>query len=495
MHESICKCFTGRISRLINCLNGFDELVNIKIAGNEQISQIISLIQNKLEKEGIYNIKLHKEQVKNSLIELNYDSDIINELIILNKKIIIIFNMQNEICIKIISKSNNILHLFDFDIETNNFNIKIILSNKKIINIKNNNYFNIFLIKGINYIIIFSNDIIKINKLNIIVGNKNIAKLCDISLKQINFKQIIQKNNEYDFFKETVNNDMLDKIYNNIDIFIKQIKPYKKILFLCSDYPDFGGAATNCYDLCNFFTDHENYSIFYSKYKNYKNDLYSIVHPDNLVSELENLSFKPNIIILKNYLPNNIIIKKYFSCPIIFLIPGIFKDSLDMFYTNFTTKSEHDLYIETQILDTIKISDFNYCNSYNTKNILYKYYNIETNLFYSTFIKFYNKKIDNDINFENRKYNYALIISDFNRTIKNVNDSINFLKNKKDVILIGKNSNKYEFTCVDLIENKEVTKILKDIKYIVQTSFYESCSNIKIEAMFCGCKMVNLMQI
>jgi Leucine-rich repeat (LRR) protein len=79
MHESVCKCFTGRISRLINCLNGFDELVNIKIAGNEQISQIISLTQNKLEKEGNYSVELHKQLVKNSLIELDYDNDIINE--------------------------------------------------------------------------------------------------------------------------------------------------------------------------------------------------------------------------------------------------------------------------------------------------------------------------------------------------------------------------------------------------------------------------------
>jgi hypothetical protein len=81
MHESICKCFTGRISRLINCLNGFDELVNIKIAENEQISQIISVIQIKLEKEGKYSVELHKQQVKESLIELDYDNDIINEWI------------------------------------------------------------------------------------------------------------------------------------------------------------------------------------------------------------------------------------------------------------------------------------------------------------------------------------------------------------------------------------------------------------------------------
>jgi hypothetical protein len=81
MHESVCKCFTGRISRLINCLNGFDELVNIKIAGSEQISQIISLIQNKLIKEGNYSVELHKEQVKSSLKELDYNDNIINEWI------------------------------------------------------------------------------------------------------------------------------------------------------------------------------------------------------------------------------------------------------------------------------------------------------------------------------------------------------------------------------------------------------------------------------
>ncbi len=30
MTNSICKCFTGRLNILVNCLNGFDELVNIK---------------------------------------------------------------------------------------------------------------------------------------------------------------------------------------------------------------------------------------------------------------------------------------------------------------------------------------------------------------------------------------------------------------------------------------------------------------------------------
>jgi hypothetical protein len=81
MNESINKCFTGRISRLINCLNGFDELVNIKISDTEQISQIINIVHNKLKKEGNYSVELHKQQVIVNLKELGYDNNIINEWI------------------------------------------------------------------------------------------------------------------------------------------------------------------------------------------------------------------------------------------------------------------------------------------------------------------------------------------------------------------------------------------------------------------------------
>jgi hypothetical protein len=63
MDESVCKCFTGRISRLINCLNGFDPLVNINIYESEQISQIIIKIRNELERTNNYDINTHKQLV------------------------------------------------------------------------------------------------------------------------------------------------------------------------------------------------------------------------------------------------------------------------------------------------------------------------------------------------------------------------------------------------------------------------------------------------
>ena len=47
MLDSECKCFTGRISRLVNCLSGYSDKVVIQISENEEINNIISVIINK----------------------------------------------------------------------------------------------------------------------------------------------------------------------------------------------------------------------------------------------------------------------------------------------------------------------------------------------------------------------------------------------------------------------------------------------------------------
>ncbi len=77
--DSLCKCFTGRISRLINCLNGFDPEVNITISDNEQISQIIILTRELLSKD--YTVEKHKELTIKELKERGYSDDIIKEWI------------------------------------------------------------------------------------------------------------------------------------------------------------------------------------------------------------------------------------------------------------------------------------------------------------------------------------------------------------------------------------------------------------------------------
>jgi Leucine-rich repeat (LRR) protein len=58
--DSECKCFTGRITRLVNCLNGFDTDVIIGISDNEQLSNLMVLINNKYENIGDKKTELIK---------------------------------------------------------------------------------------------------------------------------------------------------------------------------------------------------------------------------------------------------------------------------------------------------------------------------------------------------------------------------------------------------------------------------------------------------
>jgi hypothetical protein len=81
MNDTICKCFTGRMSRLINCLNGFDDHIVINISNTEQIGNIIILIKDRLIAENKYTIELHKEIVIKELYERGYEKDIIDEWI------------------------------------------------------------------------------------------------------------------------------------------------------------------------------------------------------------------------------------------------------------------------------------------------------------------------------------------------------------------------------------------------------------------------------
>jgi hypothetical protein len=78
MKDSMCKCFTGRLSRLVNCLNGFDERVSIKISDKEQILNVIINIRNKYGDD----INKQKIEVERELMERGFDKDVINEYIV-----------------------------------------------------------------------------------------------------------------------------------------------------------------------------------------------------------------------------------------------------------------------------------------------------------------------------------------------------------------------------------------------------------------------------
>jgi hypothetical protein len=70
MQDSECKCFTGRISRLVNCLSGYSDKVKIQITENEEINNIISVIINKRE---LKTIEMLKKEVNLALTERGYE--------------------------------------------------------------------------------------------------------------------------------------------------------------------------------------------------------------------------------------------------------------------------------------------------------------------------------------------------------------------------------------------------------------------------------------
>ena len=76
LHDSIDKCTVGKISRLVNCLNGFSKDVTVIINDTSQIGNIIINIKNKLG--DAYTIEKHKELAKIELSERGYDEDTIN---------------------------------------------------------------------------------------------------------------------------------------------------------------------------------------------------------------------------------------------------------------------------------------------------------------------------------------------------------------------------------------------------------------------------------
>ena len=304
-----------------------------------------------------------------------------------------------------------------------------------------------------------------------------------------------------DMFKlKTIDDKNLKDINLNIYAVTNEIiNEYKNILFVSGDYPGYGGAATNCYNLQQHFKKHGmNTFGFYFNFEKGKNAKYenNIDYIVDDIHKIFKIKFKPDLIILKSPIKHNL--KKIFKCPVYYLIGGIYKNDLNKYFYDISHTSENDKYINPNVLHQTRMYDRTYVNSSHTQLILSKYYNIHTSIFYSSFVQYFNEKPFVDKKFNSRKYDYGLIVSNFGRKIKNIEKSIQFLKGKSNVILIGKESNVYKsygFECIDLVDKKEMTKYYREIKFLVQDSFYESCSNVKIEGLFNGCKIPNIKNI
>jgi len=325
--------------------------------------------------------------------------------------------------------------------------------------------------------------------------NMNLLERNATMLKSLDQSMPYSKLTEFDFSKKHIlTPDILPQIFENIDWFSEFIKPYKNLIFISSDYPGYGGAATNCENLATFYAKSHNICRIYihdDTVMHADSDSHCIhVNNKNLPNVLNTLEFTPDAIILKNSV--DIHLKRIFTCPVIFLIPGIYKDQLNEDFSELNTLEKQNVFINPSILQQIRRSDCSFCNSAHVKYILQNWYNLHTMLYYSTFVKHYRKSMQDDELFEYRKYDYGLIVSNFDRNIKNIQQCImNMPKNEKTV-LIGRGSTAYKsygFTIIELLNHNTMHTYYAHIKYIVQNSFFESCSNVMVEGRFNGCKM------
>ena len=76
--DAECMCFTGRISRLVNCLNGFYDDIVVRIDESSQIGNIVTIAREKLNLIGTYTVESHKRDVTNALVERGYTLETIN---------------------------------------------------------------------------------------------------------------------------------------------------------------------------------------------------------------------------------------------------------------------------------------------------------------------------------------------------------------------------------------------------------------------------------
>lgn len=362
--------------------------------------------------------------------------------------------------------------------------------------------------------------------------DKHIDKMVKHNIKIVS--NGIPKDDNVKYYKWSTIDDIITHITNaNIDNFTLEISKFKNILFIATDYPGYGGSSTNSYNLINHFSKlgHKTYGLFLSEgdhietnNKSYENisivsTTTCIKHPNSdvnfknikILRKLDHIlpkdiilnyfDNKIDLVVLRNYCDVDIL-KKYFNCPYYFLVPGLFGSKLDKKLEDIGSKTSMYMHVQQDILSTITKSTKIFVNGWVTQNILLKYYNINTNILYfneilPTAFDTNNESESKKILYgNNRKYLLGVVISDFTRKIKNVKDIITIfemypLENK---IAIGKNSNCLSYipntTCIDNIDNNEVRHYMSDIKILLNTSFYEGYSNVLVEGLHSGCKVL-----
>ena len=282
----------------------------------------------------------------------------------------------------------------------------------------------------------------------------------------------------------------------------------QRILITSTQYPYYGGAATNAYALIKHFRKlglKVSGAFFEDKSINVDPDSIGGVFqvPTKSRSSFNKkvnqyLGGEPDLILCKNYVAPVLSRAAYPNSKIIYLASGC-PQMMELSSKNISAIK----YLKSSKLvefsaekKAIKCSDFIVPNSDIAKKLLAKHYGSSGKILNPLNTSFEINKKPRSTLFEKRPYDIGFICSNFNRSVKNARLALaifdNFKSSRK--IAIGNNSssfNKIANTSVfSSKDNDFVIKILSQTKLIICPSYYDASPNIIREAILCGCNIL-----
>ena len=356
-----------------------------------------------------------------------------------------------------------------------------------------------------------------------------LPKKTELEIKKMEEKIINLIDDIYILSNEDSYSNVIDYKTKSSNELVKVLrKAHKKILLCTTQYPGYGGAASNTYYIYQFLKEMD-YNICIIFFENsFPSDL-NIIDENVILSKRsitkENvnkinkiLGGEPDEIYCKNWLAPNIISTHYGFKKTIYLVSGsiqasqfsnhnIFaQDILMMNKSKFKKlESQINIYNIKAIIvenETLKRAKFIVFNSDLTSNIFDKLYNYDINkVFVSDTSNIYLRNLLQNQRYitMEKKYDIGFISSELSRTVKNfdlfkkicLHDQI---KNYPKVIIGKKQKNELEdiikYEHFECLTNKKVEEILSMTRILIIPSFYDSSPNILREALQNDCKVL-----
>lgn len=330
-----------------------------------------------------------------------------------------------------------------------------------------------------------------------------------------NFSEFDIENNCKIYYSASFDiNRLFDKIIMKDNVECKKMEDIM-VLVSSTQYPSYGGAATNTYNIIKYFKKFDfiktsglfidtSEDIAQKANPDNLENIYGAMygdfhHPDITFNLLKTFGGYPDIAFCKNCMAPKIIKNIFPNCINIFLVSGIWG-----FAQLECGASEITDFIpirKTPEEASIKLSNLVICNSNLTIDYFKKIYE------YCLEDKLLNKPIDttkynvgelilkekHEYDEQNRTIDIIAIASNANRPVKNIKFIKEILeKTNRKITVIGENTEelfndkKSNLTIVPLLTQSEVIEYLKKSKIILIPSLFDSNSNVFREAVYNG---------